>query len=176
MTARNCFKRKKTATSWFPKTGFCPRLEVLEDRTIPSVTNVWSATGISDHNWNTGTNWSRGHAPMLGEIATFNSSSLENCTINAGVNRCDGINIASTYTGTITAAADLSLVTSAGYTQAGGTFNQSSFAIHDQGNWTRMVGAGGVFNAGTGTVDFSLTVGGSVTVQQEINAGDPFFN
>src|SRR5262249_14026298 len=35
---------------------------------------------------------------------------------------------------------------------------------------------GGIFNAGTGTVDFSLALGGSVTVQQEINAGDPFFN
>ena len=49
---------------------------------------------------------------MLGEIATFNSSSVENCTINAGAagaNRCDGISIASTYTGTITVTAGLNL-------------------------------------------------------------------
>src|SRR5207247_4774058 len=68
------------------------------------------------------------------------------------------------------------LTTSAGYVQSGGTFNLGSFTIHDQGDWTRTVGAGGVFNAGTGTVDFDLALGGAITVQQEINAGDPFFS
>src|SRR5262249_43556930 len=94
------------------------------------------------------------------------------CTINSGANTCDGILITNFYTGTITSAADLSLVTVAGYFQTGGTFNLSSFTIHDMGNWTRNLPIAGTFNAGTGTVDFNLASGS----QTEINAGDPFFN
>jgi autotransporter-associated beta strand protein len=153
-----------------------PFLEILEDRTAPSVSNFWTAAAASDHDWNTGSNWSLGNAPTSGEIATFGQSGPQNsvvdCTINSGTNTCDGILITNFYTGTITASADLSLLTTAGYIQTGGTFNLSSSTIHDMGVWMRSLPFAGTFSAGTGTVDFNLASGS----QTEINAGNPFFN
>src|SRR6516165_9373234 len=109
-----------------------PRLESLEDRLIPTA-NVWIASAVSDHNWNTAANWSLGHIPAQGEVATFGQSGSvgnnQDCTINTGSNRCDGISIGSLYTGTITMAADLGLVSAAGFAQAGGTFNMVTFTI-----------------------------------------------
>jgi autotransporter-associated beta strand protein len=148
----------------------------LEDRLIPTA-NVWIASAVSDHNWNTAANWSLGHIPAQGEVATFGQSGSvgnnQDCTINTGSNRCDGISIGSLYTGTITMAADLGLVSAAGFAQAGGTFNMVTFTIHDSGTWS---GTAGTFNAGTGTVDFNLLTGGGATVQTETNAGASFFN
>ncbi|HEV2946861.1 MAG TPA: autotransporter-associated beta strand repeat-containing protein [Gemmataceae bacterium] len=159
---------------------FRPSLEPLEERALPS-TNIWTAGAASDHNWNTGSNWSLGHAPIVGEIATFGQvGSLGNnqdCTINAGANRCDGLSITMFYSGTISAAANLALVGPTGYSQSGGTFNLVSFTIHDAGVWSRSSPfPSNTFNAGTGTVDFNLPSGGGTTVQTEVNAGTPFFN
>jgi autotransporter-associated beta strand protein len=151
----------------------------LEERAVPAA-NVWVAGAASDHNWNTGSNWSLGHAPIGGEIATFGQvgslGNTQDCTINTGANRCDGLSITQFYSGTITAAANLGLISPIGYSQSGGTFNLGSFTIHDAGVWTRSSPFAGTFNAGTGTVDFNLPTGGSTSVQTEVNAGTPFFN
>ncbi len=159
---------------------FRPNLEPLEERAVPAA-NIWIAGAASDHNWNTGSNWSLGHAPVVGEVATFGQvASLGNsqdCTINAGADRCDGLTITQFYSGTITVAANLALVGPTGYSQSGGTFNLVSFTIHDAGVWSRSSPfPPSTFDAGTGTVDFNLATGGSTTVQTEINAGTPFFN
>jgi autotransporter-associated beta strand protein len=152
---------RKIRISSRSRMSFRPRLEALEDRTVPSVVNSWNALSSSDHNWNTGSNWSLGHTPKAGEIATFDLTSVENCTINSGVsvNQCDGINIAATYTGTITENADLTLLTGAGFLQAAGTFNLNSSTIHDAGNWTRSGPSPGTFDAGSGTIDFNAASG-----------------
>jgi autotransporter-associated beta strand protein len=158
---------------------FQPRLEILEERAVPAA-NVWVAGAASDHNWNTGSNWSLGHAPIAGEIATFGQvgslGNAQDCTINTGANRCDGLSITQFYSGTITAAANLGLVSPIGYSQSGGTFNLGSFTIHDAGTWNRSAPFSGTFNADTGTVDFNLPAGGTTSVQTEVNAGTPFFN
>lgn len=161
--------------------SFHPQLERLEDRLVPT-SNFWIAGVSTDHNWNTGSNWSLGHAPAVGEVATFGEigslGNSEDCTISTGANRCDGISITQFYSATITAAANVALVGSTGFSQSGGTFNLSTFTIHDAGSWTRnsFMGMGGTFSAGTGTIDFDLQTGGSLTVQTESNAGVAFFN
>src|SRR5260370_1871079 len=120
--------------------SFHPQLEPLEDRLLPT-SNFWIAGVSTDHNWNTGSNWSLGHAPAVGEIAFFGQigslGNNENCTINTGADRCDGLTITQFYSGTITAAANLALVGITGFNQSGmNTFNLASFTIHDAGAWT----------------------------------------
>src|SRR5262245_36487039 len=135
-------QRKTISHQLGPKKNlsFHPKLEPLEDRLIPA-TNIWVAGPTTDHNWNTAANWSLGHAPAVGEIATFGQvgslGNAEDCTINTGANRCDGITITQFYSGTITLAANVALVGSTGFNQSGGTFNLASFTIHDAGAWTR---------------------------------------
>src|SRR5437899_4069215 len=78
-----------------------PRLEVLEDRRLPSAVNTWVAPGSSG-NWNTEANWSLNHVPTSTEVATFDGSSAAVCTIDApamGTNAVSGINITSSYLG-----------------------------------------------------------------------------
>jgi len=51
---------------------FRPRLEVLEDRCVPSTNNIWTSTGV-DNLWNDPSNWSLGHVPNSTEVAFFDS-------------------------------------------------------------------------------------------------------
>src|SRR5207245_10766659 len=104
---------------------FRPRLEVLEDRCLPSTANIWSAPVGPATNWNNSANWSLGHVPTSSEIATFDNTSQTFCLIDApaaGTNTISGINIAAQYGGQIQDAADL-IVGTDGFAQAGGAFS-----------------------------------------------------
>jgi autotransporter-associated beta strand protein len=143
------------------------QLERLEDRCLLSINNIWVAAASGA--WNTATNWSQGHVPIVGEIAVFDGlSSNQACTIDAGSDTCDGILINSNYTGLINQSADLTLG-AGGYSQAGGAFSANSFTIHVGGDWVKSLAAS--FNPGTGTVDFN-----SSTNQNLDNAITPFNN
>ncbi len=64
---------------------------------------TWDGGG-ADNNWNTVANWVGDVAPGTLDVATFDATSVKNATVNANISVA-GINIVSTYTGTITQAA-----------------------------------------------------------------------
>src|SRR5260370_25268532 len=88
---------------------FRPRLEVLEDRCVPSTTNIWTSTGV-DNLWNDPSNWSLGHEPNSTEVAFFDSSSSIPCTIdNSAQDTASGIFISYNHFGDISLGSNLTL-------------------------------------------------------------------
>jgi autotransporter-associated beta strand protein len=144
-------------------TTYRPVLEYLEQRWLPSTNNFW-IDGVAG-NWNTAGNWSLGHVPTLGEIAVF-TVAQGNCTIDSGTDTCDGVNVQAIYMGAIAQQHDLKLG-AAGFTLSNGTYSANSFRISLTGNWLL---SGGIFNPGTGTVDFTGTA------TQTVNNGNSAFD
>jgi len=146
-----------------------PRLEVLENRCLPTV-NIWDAVGTIG-NWNNPGSWSLVHVPTASESVIFNSG--PSCLIDApaaGTNTCAGIAINGTYGRQIQDAADL-IIGSDGLAQNSGVFLVAgSSTITDAGTWSEI--GPGVFLAGMGTVDFN---GGS-GITQLLNGGGSAFN
>ncbi len=66
---------------------------------------TWDGGG-ADNNWNTVANWVGDVAPGTADVATFDATSVKNATVNANISVA-GINLAGTYTGTITHAAEV---------------------------------------------------------------------
>jgi hypothetical protein len=133
---------------------FRPRLEVLEDRCVPSAVNYWVSAG--DSSWNNTGNWSLGHVPTSNDIAYFDSHSGVPCNIDppaSGQETASGIVITSQYAGTVSLLANLTLGPD-GFSQAGGSFLAgSNNTIIDAGNWVDSAFLG--FEAGTSTVNFN---------------------
>ncbi|MCM8795027.1 MAG: hypothetical protein NC819_04415 [Candidatus Omnitrophica bacterium] len=136
--------------------------------TAQAATRTWDGGG-ADNNWNTAANWSSNSIPGSGDTARFDSTSSKNCTINVSIN-VQGIDIRSTYAGTITQSAGSAVtVGSADFSQAGaafiggsssidcndafsltgGTFTSTSGTLSISGNFTM---SGGTFNHNSGTV------------------------
>ncbi len=113
--------------------------------------NYWT-NGGGDNLWSTNTNWSLGHYPSGSETATFNSSHIDDCTIDMAPT-ITGISIISGYTGHISQGANTITLAGDGYTQADGYF--------DGGGADVYVGSGG-----TGA-NFNLS-GGSFTAPSTI--------
>ena len=115
-------------------------------------TNLWSDAG----------NWSGGVVPTgIANRALFNGTSTANCTIDVNVS-CDGIEMTSAYTGTITQSGSVTIsLDNSDFIQAGGTFNagSGSFSTVNAGTFTV---SGGAFNAGSGNISLTgtLTVSG----------------
>ena len=63
---------------------------------------TWDGGG-ADNNWNTVANWVGDVAPGTADVATFDATSVKNATVNAHISVA-GIDIVSTYTGTINKA------------------------------------------------------------------------
>ncbi len=131
---------------------------------------TWDGGGGVDTNWSTGLNWSTDSPPGASDVATFDNTSDNDSTIDASfAGSVAGIDINSGYDGTITQARSLTIgsshydqadgtftgasqdiTISGGVTISGGTFNGTSGTLTFTGNWTHT--AGGVWNAGSGTV------------------------
>ena len=88
-------------------------------------------TGVTDANWNTGTNWFGGAVPGAGNMAYFNNQCTANCNpnMNAAVSVA-GISLNSSFSGTITQATGISVtVGTGGWAQRAGTFAGSNANI-----------------------------------------------
>lgn len=113
---------------------------------------VWDGGG-GNANWNTAANWTNDTTPGVNNIAIFDGTCAANCspTVNVDPN-VSGINIKSSYAGTITQSngIDMTLGTN-GYVQSGGTFTGGNSDITVNGNWTF---SGGTFNPNSTTVVF----------------------
>ncbi len=150
---------------------FRPRLEVLEDRCVPSAVNIWVST--ANIFWNTPSNWSLGHVPTSNDIAYFDSHSATPCLIDApavGPNTVSGIIITFQYTGTVSLVANLTLGTDGFAQDTGTTFLAgSNTTIMNAGRWLEANSLG--FQAGSSTVDFN-----GANTQLLDSGGSAFFN
>ena len=129
-------------------TGFV----VLDHGYKTSAANITWDGGGGDANWNTALNWSTDTVPTSTDVAVFNSTCVSNCspTMNINVN-LTGIDMQSTYTGTITQSAGLTLtVGSSNWTQAGGNFIGGNSTNTVNGSYTL---SGGVATSTSGTLD-----------------------
>jgi hypothetical protein len=125
----------------------------------------WNSVGA---NWGTAANWTcdgggTNHVPIAGDSVTFGPSDGA-CTVNVDPNSLASFTIGSDYAGTITmSGATRSIILTAGYSQAGGTFSATSFGSLVVG--TTFAISGGTFNAPLATLitgAFSQT-GGAFT-------------
>ncbi len=124
-----------------------------------AATRTWDGGGGADTNWNTAANWSSNSIPGSGDTARFNNTSTNNCTINVAVN-VQGIDIQSTYTGTITQGSGNSVtVGTSDFVMAAGTFTGGNSTIDCNDRFTL---SGGTFTSTTGTlsVEGNLTISG----------------
>ncbi len=124
---------------------------------VLAATRTWDGGG-GDNNWSTCANWDGPDTcPTSSDIATFNTTSTKNSTIDASfAGSVAGINIVSGYTGTITQARTLTIGAS-NYAQADGTFSGSSDSITINGSFTQT---GGIFTSTSGTLSivFSMSL------------------
>ena len=130
---------------------------------LPGFIDPFTWVGLGgDANWNTGANWYGGIAPGAGNTAIFDNSCLANCdpTLNAAIT-VGGVNIKSTYAGTITQTNTIT-IGSAGWTQAAGIFAPSAHAITINGPFAL---SGGTYTATnqTWTQRSHLTISGAPT-------------
>lgn len=124
-----------------------------------AATRTWDGGGGADTKWSTAANWSSNSIPGSSDIARFNNTSVNNCSIDVDINVA-GIDVQSTYTGTITQGANNSItVGSSDFKVAAGTFTGSSNSIDCNDAFTL---SGGVFTSTTGTlfIDGNFTLSG----------------
>src|SRR5436190_14823460 len=78
---------------------------------VQAATRTWDGGGGADTNWSTCANWDGPDTcPIAGDTATFNATSTNNSTVDAGFGGSIGvINVNAGYTGTITLARSLSV-------------------------------------------------------------------
>src|SRR3989344_2004157 len=139
---------------------------------VYAATRTWDGGGV-DTNWSTAANWSSDTVPVSGDTVTFDGTSTNNSTVDAGfAGTITTMNINSGYTGTITLAR--SLTVSGNFTQNAGTFagadqtldlNDGSFSL-TSGTFTvpttaftierNFTVSGGTFNS-TATTTFDST-------------------
>lgn len=118
---------------------------------------TWSNAG-GDGLWSNGANWG-GSVPATTDTVTFDATSTANCTIdNLGTWSGGTLTIAATYSGVITQNSGINLTTAA-YSQAGGTFTGHSAATFTS---TTFSVTGGTFNQGGAftSTTFGCTVAG----------------
>src|SRR3989344_5944480 len=129
---------------------------------------TWDGSG-GDNSWENDSNWVGNVEPGSADIATFDTTSVANVTIDKNINVA-GIDINTGYTGIITQSSTFTVtvgssnydqadgtftggsgaVTVAGLTISGGTFTSTSGNLTVADNWTHT--AGGTFTHNSGTV------------------------
>ncbi|MBI1883116.1 MAG: hypothetical protein HYS08_02790 [Chlamydiae bacterium] len=155
---------------------------------LEAATLTWDGEG-STTEWSDCSNWSSNTCPGASDIATFDSTSTKNSTLDGNFGgSVAGVNIGSGYTGTITQAHFL-IVGSSNYVQSGGTFTGvTNYNITINGDFTVTGGTfgatpstmtvsgnftqtAGTFNAQTGKV----VLNGTSSVTVDVNTTETFY-
>jgi hypothetical protein len=144
---------------------FRPTLERLEERTLFD-TKIW--TGAADNDWGNAANWDSG-VPGVVDTAKFNNTATRTAPVIASDTIIDKIMVESTWNGSITDHASLTIA--GGLTLASGTFGGSgSILIGGSSSWTGgelEVGGSMTLTSGTFTLMNSLdavTINGGGTL------------
>jgi hypothetical protein len=111
-----------------------------------ATTNVWSASGAST--WNSASNWSLGHVPTSGEDVLFNSTSVQNCTIDISPSIAN-LGTQNNYSGNITLSGQT-------ITTSGGMYDFGS-GTRDYGNGITINGNSSGFSIGIGLSTITAT-------------------
>lgn len=156
---------------------------LMSTQIAKAATRIWDGGGGVDTNWSTCTNWDGPDiCPIAGDTVTFNGTSTNNSTVDAGFGGSIGpFSISAAYTGTITLARDLTITST--FTQSGGTLNASNQTINittfnlTAGTFRASSGITSVSQAftvsGTGVFDITTNAGGTVNFNGSSNGG-PF--
>jgi fibronectin-binding autotransporter adhesin len=117
----------------------------------------------NENDWSCAENWSGDSVPTTSDVATFDNTSDDNCTIDSAISVL-GIDINSGYDGTITQSAGIT-IGSTGFAQDDGTFTGGSDSI-DIGDGSFAVNAGS-FTSTSGTLyterNFTINSGATFT-------------
>ncbi len=136
---------------------------------------TWTGSA-GDNLWSTATNWTNNTVPGASDAALFNASVCVGAACNAQINSnlsVRGINLQSTYTGTLTQNSTRTLTLgTAGFSQAGGTYAGGDAAVTMNGPFAL---SGGTYTAtsNTWTQSGNMTVSGAPTFNH--NSGLLFF-
>jgi hypothetical protein len=158
-----------------------PKLEVLEDRAVPSVENIW--VGPSGGLWSDPANWSLGHTPQSDDLLIFglisdggltaaNTDSVDDLP-NVSVGN---ITLEADYTSTLTVDGGNTLTSAASFDQSAGSLVLHSGATLSAADGIILGGPtaieSGVTIASTGT----LYINKSLTLAPDIIGGKAFLN
>jgi hypothetical protein len=125
-----------------------------------AASKTWDGGCGVDTKWSCADNWSDNIVPGSTDTATFNATSTNNSTVDAGfAGAVATIDIKAGYAGTISLSRSLTLSTS--FSQADGTFSAGSQTL----DMAAFKLSGGSFTASSGTTSISkaLTISGSPT-------------
>ena len=151
---QSCHFQRAARSRKLPERCRPPSLEVLEGRLLLSA-DTWigpNHTGGSGL-WDVGSNWSLGHAPGTGDIATINTSAPATITIQSG----DNIRVKSLTTGSkdtlsitgglLTLTAGTSTLSGA-LSMTGGTLDAYGLGVHVTANGSTTVAGDALSGAG----------------------------
>jgi hypothetical protein len=140
-----------------------------------AVTRTWDGGGTDGacggqagdgNKWSCAANWSGDTIPGASDVATFNSTSTKNATINQAFS-IQTININSGYTGIVTQASDLTLSINFTHNTTNGTYTWSS------GTLTFSGGSAAAWDVDTGDDTFgAVTISKSTGVNVTVTSGD----
>jgi hypothetical protein len=136
---------------------------------IPLVTKTWSAPSAG--NWSVGSNWSPVGVPASGDDVVFDSTSVQNCTIDVATASLNSFTVNSTYTGTITNSATLTV---SGATSISGIVSASAGSTFTF-NGTVTINSGGTLGSNTGytldiNADLTVNTGGTLNLPNSSGA------
>ena len=146
-------------------------LALLSPVSAQAVTKTWDGGCGAETAWSCGGNWSGNAVPAAGDVATFNATSTNDSTVDAGfAGSVATVKINSGYTGTIALARSLTVSTT--FSQAAGAFTAAGQAL----TLKSLTLSGGSFTASSGATSVSgaLTISGSPTFNA--NGGTVNFN
>lgn len=136
-----------------------------------AATRTWDGGCGGNTNWSCAANWSENAVPAAADTVTFNGTSSNNSTVDAGfAGSIATVKVNAGYTGTITLARSLTVSTA--FTQAAGSFTAAGQSL----TLKAFTLSGGSFTASSGTTSVStaLTISGSPTFSA--NGGTVAFN
>jgi hypothetical protein len=125
-----------------------------------AATRTWDGGCGGEAAWSCAANWSGNVVPAAGDTVTFNGTSTNNSTVDAGFGGSIAtVKVNAGYTGTITLARSLAVSTA--FTQTAGSFTAAGQAL----TLKTLTLTGGSFTASSGTTSLSgaLAISGSPT-------------